>query len=332
MGEYPRILVATDNLKDQINGVAITFKNLAKQSSLDGFEMLFIEPSDFNHFSVPSYPEVKLAVPIGLSRKIQELRPDYIHIATEGPIGFFTKIYCDKRGLKYNTSYHTMFPEYMKSLYNIPCSWTYSYLRWFHKHSGTVLTTTESMKSHLTDNGFGSNIVEWTRGVDLSNLEGLERNPDNSVLYVGRVSKEKNLEELLRLQNSYNIIVVGDGPHRSFLEKKYSNVNFVGYKSGKDLFQYYLNASVFCFPSKSDTFGIVMVEAMSAGTPVAAFPVIGPKDIIEQCKTGFMDNDIDNAIKQCFKLGRIKSEKWSWLECWTIFKNHLIHNDLGEHS
>ena len=322
--KHPRILIATDNLRDQINGVAITFKHLDAMSKLDGFEMFFVDPSKFRHFAFPSYPEVKLAFPYGISRQIQDIRPDYIHIATEGPIGLATKLYCDRNGLWYNTSYHTKFPEYMKSLHGIPLSWTYAYLRWFHKHSGVVMATTRSMKSLLIENGFDGRIVEWTRGVDASQFDGLRRNPDDSVLFVGRVSKEKNLEELLKHQDKYNIVIVGDGPDRKALEQKYTKVKFVGYKTGKELFQYYLNASVFCFPSKTDTFGIVMVEAMSAGTPVAAFPVIGPIDVVENGKTGFLDEDLETAIDTCISLGRVQSKVWSWEECWRIFKKNLI--------
>jgi glycosyltransferase involved in cell wall biosynthesis len=322
--KHPRILVATDNLRDQINGVAITFKHLDAMSKLDGFDMHFIDPSKFPHYAFPSYPEVKLAFPYRLGRKIEDIRPDYIHIATEGPIGLATKLYCDRNGLRYNTSYHTKFPEYMKSLHGIPLSWTYAYLRWFHKHSGVVMTTTFSMTSLLVENGFDGRIVEWTRGVDTSQLDGLQRNPDDSVLFVGRVSKEKNLEELLKHQDKYNIVIVGDGPDRKALEQKYTKAKFVGYKTGKELFQYYLNASVFCFPSKTDTFGIVMVEAMSAGTPVAAFPVIGPIDVVENGKTGFLEEDLELAIDKCLSLGRVQSKVWSWEECWRIFKDNLI--------
>ena len=324
LGKHPRILIATDNTRDQINGVAITFKHLNAMSKLDGFEMHFIDPSKFPHYAFPSYPEVKLAFPYRLSRKIEDIRPDYIHIATEGPIGLATKLYCDRNGLRYNTSYHTKFPEYMKSLHRIPLSWTYAYLRWFHKHSGVVMTTTSSMTSLLVENGFDGRIVEWTRGVDTSQLDGLRRNPDNSVLFVGRVSKEKNLEELLKHQDKYNIVIVGDGPDRKALEQKYTKAKFVGYKTGKELFQYYLNAAVFCFPSRTDTFGIVMVEAMSAGTPVAAFPVIGPIDVVEHGKTGFLEEDLELAIDKCLTMGIIHSKVWSWEECWEIFRDNLI--------
>jgi glycosyltransferase involved in cell wall biosynthesis len=324
MGKHSRILVITDNLQDQINGVAITFKHLAIESKHDGYEMHFIDPSEFYHFSFPWYKEVKLALPLRIGRKIQALQPDYIHIATEGPIGLAAKLYCDKNNLRYNTSYHTKFPEYLHTMYRIPTDWSYRYFRWFHKHSGVTLTTTASMKKLLTDNGFYGNIKEWTRGVDTKNIEGLKRKANNTVLFVGRVSREKNLEALLKYEDKYDIVIVGDGPARASLEKKYLKVKFVGYKTGKELFQYYLDASVFCFPSKTDTFGIVIVEAMTCGTPVAAFPVIGPIDVVEHEKTGYLHDDLETAIDKCFEMKRIKSKTWSWNNCWKIFRQNLV--------
>jgi glycosyltransferase involved in cell wall biosynthesis len=203
-------------------------------------------------------------------------------------------------------------------------------MRWFHKHSGIVLTTTTSMKQTLVDRKFKTNILEWSRGVDTSHLESLTRNIRTGkpvVLFVGRVSREKNLEKLLELQREYSIIVVGDGPDRLYLENKYSLVHFVGYKTGTELFQYYLNADVFCFPSLTDTFGIVLIEALSAGTPVAAYPVTGPVDIITSGVNGYLGNHLKSNINACLKLDRqiVKktSEKWTWKNCWDIFKENL---------
>ena len=329
MGKHPRILVATDNVRDQINGVAITFKHLAIAAEHAGYEMHFIDPSKFYHFSFPGYKEVKLAIPFGISRQIKEFRPDYIHIATEGPIGLATKLYCDKNNMWYNTSYHTKFPEYIEQLYKIPSKYTYKYMRWFHEHSGVVLTTTTSMKQTLLNNGF-TNVKEWTRGVDTANLKKLVRNPSTNkttVLYVGRVSREKNLEKLLELQDNYSIIIVGDGPDRLRLANKYEKVTFAGYKTGKELFQYYIDADVFCFPSVTDTFGIVLIEALAAGTPVAAYPVTGPIDIIQSGVNGYLGDNLKESIDLCLHLNRdtIKktSEMWTWKNCWNIFKKYL---------
>lgn len=331
MGKHHRILIATDNLRDQINGVAITFKHLAQQAKSAGYEMHFIDPSDFYHISFPKYKEVKLAIPFRIGNKIKRIRPDYIHIATEGPIGLATRNYCDKHNIIYNTSYHTKFPEYLKELHGIPVNLSYRYMRWFHKHSGKVLTTTKSMKQLLLEKGFHDNINEWTRGVDINNLTGLTKSYRSElpvVLYVGRVSKEKGLEKLLALQDFYDIIVVGDGPERKELESTYSDVKFMGYKTGKELFQYYVDADVFCFPSKTDTFGIVLIEALAAGTPVAAYPVTGPIDIIENGVNGFLGEDLQDNINRCLSLNRKRVQEtsiaWTWENCWTIFQQNLF--------
>jgi glycosyltransferase involved in cell wall biosynthesis len=302
-------------------------------SEMDGFETHFIDPSEFYHISFPAYKEIKLAFPVGISRKIERIRPDYIHIATEGPIGLATKLYCDKRSIWYNTSYHTKYPEYFNKLYGIPESFVYRYLRWFHKHSGVVLVPTLTMKNVLMDNGFIPNIVEWSRGVDRTQIVGQRKkyiSEPLKVLYVGRISKEKNLEELLKLQYKFSITIVGDGPERDRYEKQYTNVNFEGYKTGKELFEFYLNSDVFCFPSKTDTFGIVIIEALSVGLPVAAYPVSGPIDIISDGITGYMDDDLEFAINSCRLLTdhvgiKEYAKKWTWENCWKIFKNNLIH-------
>jgi len=329
MGKHPRILVATDNLRDQINGVAITFKHLAVASEHAGYEMHFIDPTKFRHFSFPGYKEIKLAIPFGIGRQIESIRPDYIHIATEGPIGLATKLYCDSNNMWYNTSYHTKFPEYIEQLYKIPSRYTYNYMRWFHKHSGVVLTTTTTMKELLLNNGF-TNVKTWSRGVDTSNLEGLVKSypiGKTKVLYVGRISREKNLEKLLELQDYYDIIIVGDGPDRKHLEHTYKKAMFVGYKTGKELFQYYVDADVFCFPSVTDTFGIVLIEALAAGTPVAAYPVTGPIDIIQHGVNGHLSDNLKESIDICLQLDRqvIKksAEMWTWQNCWDIFEQYL---------
>jgi glycosyltransferase involved in cell wall biosynthesis len=330
MVKHPRILVVTDNLKDQINGVAITFKHLDAISKLNGFEMHFIDPSEFFNIPFPAYPEVKLAFPFRLGRKIQDIRPDHIHIATEGPIGLAAKLYCDRNNLKYNTSYHTKFPEYLQNLYGIPTNLSYRYMRWFHKHSGVVLTTTKTMKDLLISNGFTGEIKEWSRGVDRSvSVPCIKKEVSDppTVLFVGRISKEKNLEQLLKLQDQFNVVIVGDGPDRSRLQDKYPRAEFVGYKTGADLFSYYAKADVFCFPSKTDTFGIVIIEALSMGTPVAGYEVAGPIDIIENGVNGYLGEDLASNIKNCLALNReqvlASSEKWTWESCWNIFKDNL---------
>lgn len=326
-----KILIITDNLPNQINGVVTTFNNIKRLAEQDNFIVEFITPLDFYHFGLPKYPEVKFSIPIGIEQKIKNINPDFIHIATEGSIGIAARICCDKNNFKYNTSYHTKFPEFAKKIYGIPESLTYIFLRWFHKHSGKVLTTTNTMVNELKHNGFIGEIIPWTRGVDRENLKitsNKRGNETSTILYVGRVSKEKGLEDLCKLQDRFNIQIVGDGPHRKELEKKYKKVNFVGYKVGSELADYYYQADVFAFPSKTDTFGIVIIESMSCGTPVAAYPVPGPIDIIEQEINGYMSNCLLESIEHCLTLDRNSvlksSQKWTWENCWEIFKSNLI--------
>lgn len=323
------ILVITDNVPDQVNGVATTFKNLERLSKNDSFNIVYLNPNFFYSIDAPKYPEVKLSLPIGIGKKIKALNPDYVHIATEGPIGLAAKLWLDKNKWKYNTSYHTKFPEFIKKIYGIPERFTYAYLRWFHKHSGVVLTTTQTMVDELKEHGFVGTILPWTRGVDRDIFYPREKTTGLTLLNVGRVSKEKGLDDFcsLRYPNAKKI-VVGDGPYRQELEEKYKDVEFVGVKRGNELAEYYANSDVFVFPSKEDTFGIVMIEAMATGTPVAAYNVTGPKDVIDQYETGFMDDSLSIAIDHCLDLDREdvyeKSKKWTWENCWLIFKYNLV--------
>ena len=326
-----KLLIVSDNLPSQINGVVTTFINIKKYAEKNGYAVYFINPQCFRYFNMPKYPEVKISIPFGIGKMIENINPDYIHIATEGPIGLAARIFCDNKKYKYNTSYHTKFPEYIKKMYGIPESITYRYVRWFHKHSGKVLATTKSIVDELKKNNFSSDTVVWTRGVDRDLLKPSISRPKNKntvVLYVGRVSKEKGLDDLCILENIYDVIIVGDGPYRKYLEKKYKNVKFLGYKSGTELADAYVSADVFCFPSKTDTFGIVLIEAMSLGTPVAAYPVSGPVDIVEQGVTGYLGYNIVECIQRCLSIKNQtvieNSEIWTWENCWNIFEKNLV--------
>jgi glycosyltransferase involved in cell wall biosynthesis len=318
----------TDNLPDQINGVVTTFKNLEDYATRDGYRIVYLDPRKFHHFNALGYPEVKISIPIGIGKAIEAIHADHIHIATEGPIGLAARLYLDRKKIRYNTSYHTKFPEFLKQIYGIPTSWTYRYVRWFHKHSGIVLTTTKTMVNDLRANGFDGDIIPWTRGVNRNNLQSNQSRTKSKiprVLYVGRVSREKNLDALCKLTDYY-IRIVGDGPDRARLEKTYPHVKFLGYKSGTELANEYHSADVFAFPSKTDTFGIVIIEALSLGTPVAAYPVPGPIDILTP-ENGVMDKDLKTAINSALSLPRERvkksSEVWTWEECWNIFKRNL---------
>lgn len=323
------ILVITDNTQEQINGVVTTFSNLEKCANGTDYNFRFIDPSIFPHTPAPGYPDVMLSYPKNIGDRIMEIQPQFIHIATEGPVGLAAKLYLDKHKLKYNTSYHTKFPEFLQKIYKIPTKLSYMYLRWFHRHSGVVLTTTQTMVDELRDHGFTGNIIPWTRGVDRKIFHPREKTSGLTLLNVGRVSKEKGLDDFCRLNypNSKKI-VVGDGPYRTELQNKYPEVEFVGIKRGNELAEYYANSDVFVFPSKEDTFGIVMIESIACGVPVAAYNVTGPKDVIDQNFTGYMDENLYVAIDKCLNLNRLdvleKSKKWSWENCWEIFKNNLV--------
>jgi glycosyltransferase involved in cell wall biosynthesis len=254
---------------------------------------------------------------------------DRIHIATEGPLGLWAKFYCDYNKIPYTTAYHTKFPEFLNKLIWFPKFITYRYLKWFHKYSKAVLVPSQSMKNELEYRGF-KNIIVWTRGVskDLIQIRhSSEKSQPLKVLYVGRVSKEKNLDVLCKLQNDYDITIVGDGPILKNLKQKYKKVNFVGYKFGKELTEYYGKNDIFCFPSLTDTFGIVIIEALCNGLPVAAYHVTGPQDIIEYGITGYMvqtGNDLSKAIEMCRSLNNaevqsISISKWTWENCYDIF-------------
>jgi len=327
-----KILIVTDNLPEQINGVVTTYKNIEACALLDGYSVVYITPGDFRYFDCPGYNEVKIAYPRKMGQKIEEISPDYIHIATEGPIGLSARKYLSKHNLRYNTAYHTKFPEALRALFGIPEALTWPLVRWFHKHSGKVLTTTDTMVKELRDHGFDGDIVSWTRGVDRNIFKPVPKQPYSKfkLVCVSRVSKEKNLEDFFNLDYpGAEKIMVGDGPMRKEYEKQYPDVKFVGFKTGHELAEYYQQADVFVFPSRWETFGIVMIEAMACGTPVAAFPVQGPLDVVDEGITGCMNDDLKQAVKDALMLDRQKvwegSGRWTWERAWEIFCDNLVN-------
>jgi glycosyltransferase involved in cell wall biosynthesis len=325
------ILIITDNLKDQINGVVTTYKNIETCAVRDGYNVVVLDPGWFRYIDCPGYNEVKIAYPRNLGKKIEEISPDYIHIATEGPLGLWARAYLSLGNIRHNTAYHTKFPEGLKKLFGIPESLTWRFVRWFHKHSGKVLTTTDSMVKELQAHGFDGEVIPWTRGVDRAVFKPAERepNPKYILVCVARVSKEKNLEDFFELEYpGAHKIMVGDGPMLDKYKKQYSDVEFVGFKTGSDLAAYYQMADVFVFPSRWETFGIVMIEAMACGTPVAAYPCQGPEDVVEQGVTGFLEEDLATAVHRCLGLSRDRvlegSQRWTWDRAWQIFKDNLV--------
>ena len=320
------ILIATDAWEPQVNGVVTTLKKIKEECE----DAVFITPNDFENFPCPFYEEIKLSIVTGIDRKIREINPKYIHIATEGPIGFAVRNWCIKNNKNFTTSYHTKFPEFLEAMIGVPANWIYPYMRWFHSKSSAVMVTTDSLKHDLEQRGF-VNIVKWTRGVDTNVFKPPKvRKPKAQIpmlLYVGRVSPEKNIQAFLELDIKATKVVVGDGPDLEWLKEQYPYVNFMGKLTGNDLVFVYQNADVFVFPSKSDTFGLVIIEALACGTPVAAYPVTGPIDILND-KVGVMDNDLKVACEKAVKLkssdcSKFIKDNYNWKKTAKIFIDNL---------
>jgi glycosyltransferase involved in cell wall biosynthesis len=291
-----RILVATDAWHPQVNGVVRTLTNMAEAARAFGVEVSFLTPQSFRTFAMPSYPDLRLALPYQakIARLIAEARPDSIHIATEGPIGLLVRRYCRKNQLPFTTSFHTRFPEYISARLPIPEAWIWMALRAFHGPSQAVMAATPALAGELRARGF-RNVVLWPRGVDASQFHPRAADlglPRPVFLCVGRVAVEKNLEAFLELDLPGTKVIVGDGPARAALARKYPQAVFLGARQGKELAEAYAAADVFVFPSKTDTFGLVLLEALASGLPVAAFPVTGPRDVIGNEPVGALNDDL----------------------------------------
>jgi glycosyltransferase involved in cell wall biosynthesis len=294
-----RILVATDAWHPQVNGVVRTLTMMAEASKGLGVEISFLTPNSFRSFPMPSYRELRVALPYQgkIARLILEARPDSIHIATEGPIGFLVRRYCRKRGLPFTTSFHTRFAEYISARLPIPESWIWAFLRAFHSPGQAVMAATPALAAELRRRGFGQ-VLLWPRGVDTALFRPRTVNlglPRPIFLSVGRIALEKNLEAFLDLDLPGSKLIVGDGPARASLARKYPQATFLGARQGEALAEAYAAADVFVFPSKTDTFGLVLLEAMASGLPIAAFPVPGPRDVIGEAPVGVLNDDLQVA-------------------------------------
>lgn len=300
-----RIVIVSDAGPPQVNGVVRTLTELSKRLRGAGHEVLLIGPADFRTIAAPSYPEIRLALAPGrkLARMIDDAHPAAIHIATEGPLGFAARKYCVSRGYPFTTAYHTRFPEYVKPRFGVPLSWSYAVLRRFHGSASRIMVATDSIERDLVARGF-RNIVRWTRGVDTDLFQpghhpkSFLNLPRPISLYVGRVAIEKNIEAFLDLKTPGSKVVVGDGPARKSLMQRYPGAHFVGPKSDTELVQHYAAADVLVFPSRTDTFGLVLLEALACGVPVAAYPVAGPLDVIGDTGVGALDEDLGAAVQR----------------------------------
>jgi glycosyltransferase involved in cell wall biosynthesis len=297
-----RILIATDAWRPQVNGVVRTLGRVTDELRAQGHEVEVIGPDRFRTLPCPTYPEIRLALLPGrrIAEMIEEFKPDCIHVSTEGPVGRATRAWCLRHRHPFTTAYHTRFPEYIRARCAVPLGWSYSVVRRFHAPSTSVMVATDSIASELGSRGF-ANIRRWSRGVDTELFRPREKAfldlPRPIHLYVGRVAVEKNIEAFLQLDLPGSKLVVGGGPQLAELKKRYAEAYFVGEKHGEELARHYAAADLFVFPSRTDTFGLVLLEALASGLPVAAYPVPGPLDVIDGSGAGALDMDLARAIK-----------------------------------
>ncbi len=337
---HMRIVIITDAWEPQTNGVVTTLKHLETQLSKE-HEVLIIHPGLFKNVPLwPYYPEIKMTYDIfKVEKAIKQFKPESIHIATEGPLGVMSRNFCLRKKWSFTTSFHTKFPEYIRKRVPIPVTFSYEWFRRFHAAADLTLVTTESMKKELKDRKF-KNLITWTRGIDREIFHAGQKidkyfptsnKKIKNLLYVGRVAEEKNIKEFCELSRmkQYQCWVVGDGPQRQKLEEEYAGkVHFLGYKYGEVLAHHYASADICVFPSLTDTFGITIIESMACGTPVAGFPVSGPKDLIIEGVSGSINEDLKIAVKNCLEIdrGRVPDYTiyYTWEKCASIFEEHLV--------
>src|SRR5471032_2388098 len=330
-----RILVATDAWHPQVNGVVRTLTMMAEAASAFGVDVHFLTPLSFRTMALPSYPDLRVALPglAKIARLIAELRPDSIHIATEGPIGLLVRRHCRKHRLPFTTSFHTRFPEYISARLPVPESRIWAALRRFHGTSQAVMAATPALAGELRARGF-RNVVLWPRGVDTGLFHPRAADlglPRPSFLCVGRVAVEKNLEAFLDLDLPGTKVVVGDGPARGALARKYPTAVFPGARQGEELAKVYAAADVFVFPSRTDTFGLVLLEALASGLPVAAFPVTGPRDVIGAAPVGALNDDLRIACLSALTISPQACLDFAATHSWEASARAFIDNiaDIG---
>lgn len=324
-----RVLIATDAWHPQVNGVVRTLTSLAASAAKLGVTVDFLSPEGFPSVPLPTYAGLRVAIPGAreIARRIEAARADAIHIATEGPIGFMARAYCIKHGLGFSTSYTTRFPEYISARVPIPESWSYAALRRFHAAAAMTMVSTPSLMAELRRHAF-RNLGMWTRGVD-TELFAPERAvslnlPRPIFLNAGRVAIEKNLEAFLTLDLPGSKVVVGEGPQLDELQRRFPTVTFLGLRKGADLAGAMAAADVFVFPSLTDTFGVVQLEALACGVPVAAFPVTGPKDVIADRPIGVLDNDLRAACLSALQLSRQACRAFALTHSWGASARQFI--------
>jgi glycosyltransferase involved in cell wall biosynthesis len=328
-----KVMIVTDAWSPQVNGVVRTLSTTRREMQAMGHQVEILSPLEFRTLPCPTYPDIRLSLFAGrgVRRRIRDYAPHALHIATEGPLGLAARGYAIQHKLPFTTAYHTRFPEYVQARTRIPLAWTYAFLRWFHGPAHAVMAPTPAVKFDLEAYGF-SNVVLWSRGVDLDVFRVQHSHRLDSAhpifLYVGRVAIEKNVEAFLQLDLPGSKWVVGDGPALAALREKYPRAHYLGVLKQPELAEVYASADVFVFPSKTDTFGLVLLEAMACGLPVAAYPVSGPIDVLGDSPAGVMHDDLRAACIAALKIdratARAHAERFSWRAATEQFVSQLV--------
>ena len=330
-----QLLVATDAWHPQVNGVVRTLDTTVRTLRELGHTVEVLEPSAFRQVGVPFYPEIRcaLATPGRVAERLRRFEPEFVHISTEGPLGWLARRYCQRRGWRFSTSYHTKFPEYLHALAHVPEAWSYGMLRRFHNGASAMMVATPSLEADLKARGFTAPIRRWSRGVDQAIFRPRPKAespyPRPVLLYVGRVSVEKGIEDFLKVDTPGTKVVVGDGPIRADLERRYPQAKFLGYRKGDELGVCYAAADLFVFPSRTDTFGLVVIEALASGLPVAAFPATGPIDILTRSELGACHDNLRMAIDLALRYGDrtaclLEGASYTWGRCTEQFLGNLV--------
>ena len=329
------ILIVTDAWLPQVNGVVRSLEWTARELEKMGVRVEFLSPQEFVTIPCPTYPDIRLSLTHrrAVQRRMAAYDCEHLHIATEGPLGLLAASAARRMGMPYTTGYHTRFPEYVEARWPLPVSWFYAWFRRFHNFGGGCMVATETLRADLERRGF-RNLKMWSRGVDAD----LFRPRENSVLppdlprpifiNVGRVSVEKNIKAFLDLDLPGSKVVVGDGPQLASLRKEYPEAYFTGAKSGEDLARHFASADIFVFPSLTDTFGLVLLEALACGIPVAAYPVMGPRDVIGDSGTGVLSEDLRQAALDALQIPAERCRSWalkySWASCTRQFLDNAV--------